>query len=453
MRRSIERAEVEINELMPQIEKFVEARELYIKGLEKTVELLRREMEFRGKMASDIKDSMDEILLIQRLSTKISTALSYGEIVSELKELTRQVIPVIESGVYIFSEDRKKLERLEGKTNDGLDRVVKVYLEDGIIDYVLREKRIIVLPDLESPIGEFEEKNYVVVPLILRNEGTGVYIIHTDKKQKDFTNHILLLLSILANQTAVAVENSKNYNALLRANEKLKVMQAQMVQAAKLAAVGELTGGIAHEINNPLQILLGHLQLMQLGKDLPRRIEIVREQVERIAQITRRLLNFSRKVPEDIKFERVNVNFAIQEILALINYQFKYSDIELVLKLSPDLPEIRGNKVYLQQVFLNIMLNAKDAMPDGGRLVIETGRCKDAVYIKFQDTGVGIPKELKEKIFESFFTTKGGKGTGLGLSISRWIVKKHGGKIEVESQPGKGSTFTVVLPINYSIEE
>ncbi|CUT00357.1 sensor histidine kinase [Candidatus Chrysopegis kryptomonas] len=437
-----------IEELLPQIEKFIESREVYVKALEKTIEVLKREIEFKTRTNSDFKDSIDEILLIQRLSTKISTALNYEDIITELIELTRQIIPVIDCNVYVCDGETKKLEKLSNRSGEYLDKVIETYIEDGIIDYVLKEKRSIVLPDINNSLDEFSEKNFVLVPLVLRNEGIGVYLIHTDKKQRDFTNQILLLLSILANQTAVAVENSRNYNALLKANEELKITQAQMIQAAKLAAVGELAGGIAHEINNPLQILLGHIQLMQLGRDLPKRIEIVKEQVEKIAQITRRLLNFSRKVPDDFKFEPVNVNFAIQEIMTLVSYQFKYHDIELVLKLDPALPTIYGNKIYLQQVFLNMMINAKDAMPNGGKLVIETGSENGNVIVKFIDTGVGIPEDIKEKIFEAFFTTKGNKGTGLGLSISRWIVRKHGGEIKVESEVGKGSTFIIILPIN-----
>lgn len=437
-----------IEELIPQIEKFIESREVYIKALEKTIDLLKREIDLKTRTNTDFKDSIDEILLIQRLSTKISTALNYEDIITELIELTRQIIPVIDCNVYVYDDEAKNFKKLSERGANYLDAVMETYVEDGIIDYVLREKRSIVLPDINTTLDEFDEKNFVIVPLVLRNEGIGVYLIHTDKKQKDFTNQILLLLSILANQTAVAVENSRNYNALLKANEELKITQSQMIQAAKLAAVGELAGGIAHEINNPLQILLGHVQLMQLGRDLPKRIEIIKEQIEKISQITRRLLNFSRKVPEDFKFELVNVNFAIQEMLTLVSYQFKYNDIELILKLDPALPLIYGNKVYLQQVFLNLMINAKDAMPNGGKLIIETLSECDRIVIKFTDTGVGIPPEIKEKIFEAFFTTKGSKGTGLGLSISRWIIKKHNGEIKVESEVGKGSTFTITLPLN-----
>jgi two-component system NtrC family sensor kinase len=445
MMQKLNKKNIEIvEEILPQIEKFIESRETYIKALEKTIELLKREVEFKSKTTTDFKDSIDEIILIQRLATKISTSLNYEDIVTELIELTRQIIPVIDCNVYIYDDEKRKFTKLSSRGSEYLDEVMETYIEDGIIDYVLREKRSIVLPDINS----FEERNFIIVPLILRNEGIGVYLIHTSKKQMEFTNQILLLLSILANQTAVAVENSRNYNALLKTTEELKLTQAQMIQAAKLAAVGELAGGIAHEINNPLQILLGHIQLIQLGRDLPKRIEIVKEQVEKISQIVRRLLNFSRKVPEDFKLEPVNINFAIQEMTTFMSYQFKYNDIELILKLDPALPLVYGNKIYLQQVFLNLMINAKDAMPEGGKLVIETKLENGNVIIKFSDTGVGIPDDIKDKIFEPFFTTKGSKGTGLGLSISRWIIRKHNGEIKVESQQGKGSTFTITLPLN-----
>jgi signal transduction histidine kinase len=445
MMQKLNKKNIEIvEEILPQIEKFIESRETYIKALEKTIELLKREIEFKSKTTTDFKDSIDEIILIQRLATKISTSLNYEDIVTELIELTRQIIPVIDCNVYIYDDEKRKFTKLSSRGSEYLDEVMETYIEDGIIDYVLREKRSIVLPDINS----FEERNFIIVPLILRNEGIGVYLIHTSKKQMEFTNQILLLLSILANQTAVAVENSRNYNALLKTTGELKLTQAQMIQAAKLAAVGELAGGIAHEINNPLQILLGHIQLIQLGRDLPKRIEIVKEQVEKISQIVRRLLNFSRKVPEDFKLEPVNINFAIQEMTTFMSYQFKYNDIELILKLDPALPLVYGNKIYLQQVFLNLMINAKDAMPEGGKLVIETKLENGNVIIKFSDTGVGIPDDIKDKIFEPFFTTKGSKGTGLGLSISRWIIRKHNGEIKVESQQGKGSTFTITLPLN-----
>ena len=148
-----------IEELLPQIEKFIESREIYIKALERTVELLKREIDLKSRATSDFKDSIDEILLIQRLSTKISTALNPEDIVTELIELTRQVIPVIDCNVYVYDGESKCFKKLSDRGGEYLDKIMEVYIEDGIVDYVLREKRSIVLPDINTSLDEFDEKN------------------------------------------------------------------------------------------------------------------------------------------------------------------------------------------------------------------------------------------------------------------------------------------------------
>jgi len=261
-----------------------------------------------------------------------------------------------------------------------------------------------------------------------------------------------MILGILANQAAVAIENLRNIEKLQKATEELKKSQGQMLQTAKLASLGELAGGIAHEINNPLQILLGHLSLLSQGKDVEQRLEVVRNQVQRIAEITRRLVSFSRSVPEELEHELVNVNWAIKEMIALVDYQFKNRGIDFDLRLSESIPPLDFNKNYLQQGFLNLLINAKDAMPNGGRMLISTDYRDDKIIIYFSDTGAGIRKENVARIFEPFFTTKGpGKGTGLGLSITRGIIRKFGGEIKVDSVEGHGATFTIILPAKKSI--
>lgn len=233
----------------------------------------------------------------------------------------------------------------------------------------------------------------------------------------------------------------------------MKKSQAQMVHAAKLASLGELAGGIAHEINNPLQILLGHVTLLSQGKDVEHRIEIIRNQVQRIAQITRQLVSFSRSVPEELDHEPLNINWAVNEMIALVDYQFKNRGIEFDLRFSDELPPLDSNKNYLQQGFLNLLLNAKDAMPNGGKMLISTEYSNGKILIHFSDTGTGIKKENLAKIFEPFFTTKEpGKGTGLGLPITRGIMRKFGGDIKVDSVEGRGTTFTVLLPAKESLD-
>jgi len=235
-----------------------------------------------------------------------------------------------------------------------------------------------------------------------------------------------------------------------------KQMEAQLIHTAKLAAVGELAGGVAHEINNPTGIILAKAKLLlsNFGDKLPPKViadlEKVEKHAERIATIARGLLTFSRQsVGERIP---VNINTIIAEALSLIEHRLSVENIRLKTHLRPGLPAIKGNPNELQQVIINIVNNAIDAMSGGGELTIITDLAmeregREYVTVVIGDTGVGIPEAIRGKIFDPFFTTKDvGKGTGLGLSISHGIVKSHGGDILVESHVGRGTTFTVKLP-------
>jgi two-component system, NtrC family, sensor kinase len=227
-----------------------------------------------------------------------------------------------------------------------------------------------------------------------------------------------------------------------------RILQDQIIHTSKLATLGELVGGIAHEINNPLQILLGHVQLLQLGKDVERRTEIIKEQIDRIVQITKRLVDLSRSVPENDVMEPVSLSTAIEQIIPLLAYQLRSNDIDLELKFDPTVPAVNGNMVALQQVFLNIFLNARDAIGKNGKITAETFADNEKIYVRITDTGCGIPEENLEHIFEPFFTTKGiGRGAGFGLGVSSEIMKKHNGEITVQSEVGIGSTVSVVFPI------
>ena len=435
------------------IERFMETRESYIRALETTIQMLNTKIDLHEKTETNIKQSLDEMVAMQRLANAISTATDAISVFDSLFELTRQVVPVKESMVFEVGESRSQARPFLPACSDYMLAASQHLLEEGILDWVIEQKKTTVVPDLNTSVGEAGERNFVVVPLVLRNEAIGVYIIHTEKVRGAFSDHELMLLGILANQAAVAMENIRNIGKLISAAEELKKSQSQMLQAAKLASLGELAGGIAHEINNPLQILLGHIALLQQGRDIEHRIDIIRNQVQRIAQITRQLVSFSRSVPEELEHELVNVNWAVNEIITLVDYQFKNRGIEFDLRFSDDIPPLNSNKNYLQQAFLNLLINAKDAMPDGGKMVIATEYAGGKIQIRFSDSGTGIKKENLAKIFEPFFTTKeAGKGTGLGLPITRGIVRKFGGDMKVDSVEGRGTTFTLMLPIKGSAE-
>ncbi|MDN3511437.1 MAG: ATP-binding protein [Candidatus Jettenia sp.] len=240
--------------------------------------------------------------------------------------------------------------------------------------------------------------------------------------------------------------------------KELKEKQFQLIQSGKLAAIGQLGAGVAHELNNPMTGILGYTQYMleKVSKENVRMEDIstfrkclqyIENGTHRCMDIVQNLLQFSRKSNEI--FEPLNINNIIADTLSLIKGQLLANKIEVVNNLVNDVDLIDGNANQLQQVFINVILNAQQAMPKGGHLFISTRRTKGRVVeAEFKDTGCGIAEEHMERIFEPFFTTKmDWKGTGLGLSICYDIVKRHNGNIMVSSQMRKGTIFTIILPV------
>ncbi len=436
-----------LEEGLPHFEQFIESRESYIKALETTIEVLRRDNLSASTNNLAIRSSIDELVAMQRMSNTVSTSAEPDQIVSALMDLTRQVIPVLESDIFLFDTKTENLVSLAGRPSDRLRHEAEHQLEAGIVDWVIAEKKTVVIPDLEHMVSNTSSRNFVIVPLILRSEGIGIYIIHTEKAQQEFSNQDIQLLSVLANQAAVGVEHWRTLRQLLLANEEIKSSHAQMIQAAKLAAIGELAAGIAHEIKNPLSILLLHLDLAQAGKPLPNWMEMFSAQVKRLSDITLRLMNFARSATEDVTLIPLALPRVIEDAVAIVRHEFRGSQIEIDLRCGEDLPPVKGNANYLQQVFLNLLINARDAMTSGGRITIAAASAGSSVRITFGDTGPGIPPEIRDKVFKPFFTTKGEKGTGLGLAICSKIIAQHGGAMTVKSETGVGTTFTMTIPV------
>jgi two-component system NtrC family sensor kinase len=230
----------------------------------------------------------------------------------------------------------------------------------------------------------------------------------------------------------------------------LQEMQDYLIQSEKLASLGKMAAGIAHEINNPLTSILinAHLMLEKTEKEHPffENICLVTDETSRCSDIVKGLLEFSRQNPP--KKSYVNINEIIEYTIKLLENQVAFKDIQIIKKISSNMPQINLDKDKIKQVFWNLMINASDAMPRGGTLTISSNLSKDKKYIEtsFEDDGVGIPEENINKLFDPFFTTKGG-GTGLGLAVSYGIIKQHQGKIEVKSEIGQGSVFTILLPV------
>ncbi|MEA3546475.1 MAG: ATP-binding protein [Thermodesulfobacteriota bacterium] len=251
-------------------------------------------------------------------------------------------------------------------------------------------------------------------------------------------------------------------NHLQKIDKEREIAMREAEHTGKLASIGRLAAGVAHEINNPLAIIDQKAGLMtdliDFSEDFKYKdkfstsIEGILDAVERCKVITHRLLGFARRM--DVAFEHINVNDLLREVLGFLEKEALYSHINLELSLADDLPTIFSDRGQLQQIFLNIVNNGIDAIGEDGDIVLITSqRDEETIEVQIQDSGPGIPPELITRIFDPFFTTKeAGKGTGLGLSITYGLIKKLDGNISVQSEVGKGTTFTVSLPINKTRE-
>jgi PAS domain S-box-containing protein len=226
-------------------------------------------------------------------------------------------------------------------------------------------------------------------------------------------------------------------------------LEDQLVQAEKLSSIGLLAAGVAHEVNTPLAVIAsqGQMLLRQSNSEDPkaRTLEKIVKQAFRASEIVNSLLKFSRVSGSE--FAELDMNRVIQETLSLVEPMLNSSRVSLNMQLASELPAVWGNAGKLQQVFMNLLVNARDAMPQGGELTVVTERENGIVRAEVCDTGVGIPADHLTKIFDPFFTTKAkNRGTGLGLAVSYGIIREHGGNVEVESRPGHGSIFRLEFP-------
>jgi signal transduction histidine kinase len=294
----------------------------------------------------------------------------------------------------------------------------------------------------------------VLVPLFMGEELAAILVVGEKVSAQVFDTAEMELFEVLTRQTAVAMKNAGLYGDLKRRMEELRTtQQQQLIQAAKLAAIGELAASVAHELNNPLTVILGVSAMLrdaaESGSHVETQLGVVTDQAVRAGRISRSLLDFARK--REPRQEPVNVNVLVPRTLELVGAKLSRRSVQVETRLADDLPAMLGDADQLTQVLINLIGNAADAMPDGGRLVVSTEvRAEsDSVVLTVSDTGAGISKAQLPHIFEAFYTTKPeGKGTGLGLSVTAGIVKSHSGTIEVESEPGQGTTMRVCLPLS-----
>jgi two-component system NtrC family sensor kinase len=383
-------------------------------------------------------------------------------------------------GLNIDITDRKKMERELKEANDFLMDLIESSV-DGIVVTNMKGDILIFNRGAENILGYNREE--VVGKMNIRNiyppgvarevmeklkspdfggvgKLTSFPIFHQRKDGELIEGD--LSASIIYDEKGHEIASIgifKDLRERLGIERELQKMQEALLQSEKLAAMGRLTSQIAHELNNPIYGIMNTLELLktEIPPENKRRriLELSLSEIQRLSEMLRNMLSFSK--PEEEKRRPVKIDGLIEGILLVMEKQMKESNIQVEVSFDPDIPEIMASTNQMRQVLLNIFKNAKEAMPMGGTLSVRTSKEDNRVLIHIQDTGIGIPEEVKDKIFDAFFTTKQKvKGVGLGLSVCYGIIRDHGGEIKVKSEEGKGTTFTIGLPIessNHGIEK
>jgi GAF domain-containing protein/CheY-like chemotaxis protein len=412
----------------------------------------------------------DELALLNEVGLALTSTLDYSTVVhAALNQIQR-----------LFRADRVSLLQLDPQSGElhfvrtlvggtPFEIPVRLALGEGITGWALEQRQPVMVEDaqrdprflewVDQHVGS-QTRSFMAVPLLGLERAIGVIAV-TSSEPGIYTRRELRTLQALASTLAVALDNASLYDeqkGLLREREQA---QAQLIHAEKMAALGRLVASIAHEINNPLQAVQGCLMLaeeeldeQQRRETMQRYLGVAGSEIERISTIVRRMRDFYRPAREGL--QSTDLHATLESVLELINKQLQHSEVTVQREWAEELPVVQANPDHLKQVFLNLVINAIDAMPAGGMLHISTGLAqiqvgsdeqpRPAVRVEFTDTGEGMSPETQSRIFEPFFTTKE-RGTGLGLSISYGIIQACNGEITVTSQVGEGTTFTILLPV------
>jgi signal transduction histidine kinase len=406
-----------------------------------------------------ISETLDPQLVGTRIVDSVQTLLAARSAILYLldpstRALTAHTISTEMGTVFDWTP---RLEPGVGIAALALDQRCPMMTPDVLVD-----TRLTYPPEMTTRIVPSAHRALLAVPLRLQDRILGALVV-ADATGRVYDAHDARLAEAFAAQATIALDNAGLYRDLQRAYDDLAHAQAQLAQAQKMEAIGHLAGGIAHEFNNLLTVILGRVALLldQFASDHPVRSSLasIQKASERAATLTRQLLAFSRR--QVLQPTLVNVNRIVTDMLPMLR-SLLGERVEVVAALEVTPVWVRGDQAQLEQVLANLAVNARDAMPQGGRCTIRVAavtldaqgvarypdlRPGPYARLAVTDTGHGMSSEVLARVFDPFFTTKGvGKGTGLGLSMAHGLVAQHGGTIVVESEEGHGSIFTIYLP-------
>jgi signal transduction histidine kinase len=418
-----------------------------------------------AKLYEDSLAKIKQLTTLYEIGKTLSSTLDLDELFKKALELLKERWGYALCGVFFLDQQRDELY-IKHVIGRDVERVKGMRFRvglDGIVGWVAKAGELLYVPDVSkdpryipgSPAGRSE----VAIPLKIRDRVIGVLDIESNEP-RGFDEEDLKTLSSFASQMSISIENAQLFSDLKQTLKELKLAQDQIVQAEKLRAMGEMASGVAHDFNNVLAVILGNIQLLlyQLDHLSPEEIreglKIIEHSSKDGAETVRRIQEFT-GVRRDKEFITLSLQEIITEVVNITQPRWKGQaqkkgvQVDLTTQFG-DIPLIMGSPSELREVLTNIIFNAVDAMPEGGKLTIVTQpQTEDWVEIRIGDTGIGMTEEVKKRVFDPFFTTKGVTNSGLGMSVSYGIIKRHGGEILIESEPGKGTTFIIHLPRGY----
>jgi signal transduction histidine kinase len=414
--------------------------------------------------AQKLQDSVRQLQAVRETALEIGSAqgnLDLDTLLQRVVHRARELVDARGAELGLVDEDQGIVKVLVSEKPWQQDQPAQIPLMADVAGRVAALGEPLVVHDYNtwggriSPYCEEPFKTVAGVPLKFQGQVIGALTVSDDRPGKVFGPEDIQMLELLAPLITVWIRNARLYRELQERIEAQQVAENRLIRSARLAAVGEMAAGVAHELNNPLTTVAGFVELVleELPQDSPHRpdLELVLREAQRARGVVRRLLDFSR--PAENQRVRTDLNELVGDILTLVHHLVRTGGVEMHIELWEDLPWIAVDPAQIKQVLLNLVHNAIQAMPRGGTLAVKTApvrrQDRDWLCISVADTGVGITAENLERIFEPFFTTRpAGQGTGLGLSVSYGIITEHGGYIEVESHPDQGSCFYIFLPVD-----
>ena len=383
------------------------------------------------------------------VSRTINSTLNLDE---ALRAITREACELMCARMCSLMMLDEKGEWLDLRASHGAGRAYikkpRLSVEESLLGVVVRRKKPMQVSNVQASTRyqnvDVARKEGLIsllsVPLLFAGEAIGALNVYTGRPY-NFSNEEIRILSALAELSAIAIEKARLY-------ERIVDVEEQMRQNEKLSALGLLAAEVAHEIRNPLTVmkLLYHSLNLKFTDNDPRAkdTKIIESKIEHLNKIVEQILDFARTT--EPKFAAVNLNDLVDELGLLVRHKLANQNVEMVRRLQPDLPTVMGDAPQLEQAFLNLILNAAEAMPEGGTLTVKTRFAKSRVLIEFKDTGAGMSEESQRQAFTAVLSTTKAKGTGLGLAIVGRIIETHHGTIQIKSRPGLGTAIIISLP-------